>query len=76
MRQPNGSTSEQDAVVGAPTWVPIVAAVLTGGVLLWQRARLAPDFSVSSLAAVVLVAMLVYGTTYALLSLASRVGRR
>ena len=68
----DSSDSESASVFRAPRWVPVAAAVLAGGVLVWQRARLMPDFSVTSLAAVVIVAMVVYGTAYALLSLASR----
>lgn len=72
MPQLNETTTEPVPALSAPRWVGIVAAVVAGAVVLWQRTALMPEFSPASLARVGVVVVLVYGTSYALLSLASR----
>jgi hypothetical protein len=64
------------STVNAPRWVAISAAVLAAGGIVWIAVRVVPDYSVGSVLAVGAIAMLVYGTAYALLSLASRAAGR
>ena len=66
----------ETTTVNAPRWVAISAGVLAAGCILWMLLRVVPDYSVGSVLMMGALAMLVYGTAYALLSLASRAARR
>jgi hypothetical protein len=66
----------ETGVVNAPRWVAVSAAVLALGGIVWMVVGVVPDYSMGSVLSVAVIAMLVYGTAYALLSLASRAARR